>query len=159
MDRYHELFRDRKIDEILREEGEEGITADDIYNYVKSLADGSFYYGEPEECFDEESKITKMQEYFHYDLMGWCGCGCPENADRAVLTYMETLNYGEIKKTKDIHDIYEGLHDPLLLCLMYTLDEKGLTEHGSSVYGAWLTTKGYVFRLVLKRFFEYYDSE
>ena len=34
-------------------------------------------------------------------------------------------------------------NNAMLLFILYYLDEKGLIEHGSSVYGSWLSPTGY----------------
>ena len=39
----------------------------------------------------------------------------------------------------------------LLLCLAYTLDAAELTEHGSSIGGAWLTEEGRMFLWLLEQ--------
>ena len=41
--------------------------------------------------------------------------------------------------------------DKLLLCLAYTLDAAGFTDHGSSIGGAWLTDEGKMFLWLLEQ--------
>src|ERR1700723_101582 len=81
-----------------------------------------------------------------FDTWNFCGCG---NADDALLHIANVL---DLHKTVD--QITEGdwntqwdarqklLDGPNGLLLMYWLDAQGLTEHGGSVYGAWMTDHG-----------------
>lgn len=64
--------------------------------------------------------------------LGWCGCGNPEDIDLAMLAYLDS-------GTPDILALPEGLAE---LMLAYIADDLGWTEHGGSVYGAWLTDDG-----------------
>lgn len=146
---------DRKIMEKFSLVGEDGITKEDISKYIKVYVldcDDTIYE-------DDYEFYDTAVFCWHSDILGWCNCGVREKADKAVLDYLNTMHYTNglcrtSNPTADIHNIYGGLDDPLLLCLMYTLEDKGLTEHRSSVYGSWLTTKGFVMRLCLRRFFK-----
>ena len=62
---------------------------------------------------------------------GYCVCGPPE----AFLSYLR--NYLRLVEAKD----YAAAKD-VWAPYWYFCDEKGFTEHGSSVLGAWLTDKG-----------------
>ena len=162
------MAKDNKILKALCEYGENDLPVDIIKGYLVDN-DYSFDMSYDQDFYDE------TKDLLHYNVLKWCGCGNPEEADRAVLNYLNTLEYedhysyqdgGEtltqelhFGKTMDIREIYGGLNAPLLLCLMYVLDAAELTEHGSSVYGAWLTTKGLIFRICLRKFFEEYDKE
>lgn len=161
---------DLVIENILVQQGENGITEKEIKDYIISTVDDidyrtSYFY---ENC--EDSFYESCRNILHYEILKWCGCGRPEEADLAILDYLNCLYYAcygyesnncvlcsksyDEHGVKDIRSIYGGLDDVLLLCLMYTMDAAGLTDHGSSIYGAWLTTKGYVFRLCLRRWKE-----
>jgi len=78
--------------------------------------------------------LYDVVKYYYYDKLGWCGCGNPEVAILEVAKLLESF------KT-DVN----LLKDPLSLCLAYELDRAGFTEHGSSVYGSWLTDDGRYF--------------
>ena len=61
--------------------------------------------------------------------LGGCSCGRPYIFVRQLYDYL--------KIAENI-----GLPDDKYIPYMYIADALGLTEHGSSVYGAWLTEKG-----------------
>lgn len=67
-------------------------------------------------------------------LSHWCGCGMPEEIDKAMLTYLSsgTHPYPNILKINNTTDLF----------CAYIADSLGWTEHGGSVYGAWLTEEG-----------------
>jgi hypothetical protein len=92
---------------------------------------------------------------FYFRNMQFCGCGNPESAlisIRDVLRIMKDRS----EAAGDNHGIFgnsawdtqqkrlkERFHcGEFLLFLMYSLDAWGLTEHGGSVYGAWLEPEG-----------------
>lgn len=156
MDKAKEL--ERKVNNILCECGEIGITEEMIKEYLKDVVEdlGKMSY------FHEGNNITfydTCREIFHYEILNWCGCENPEEADSAVLKYLNCLSYTcygsdtefESIPLYNLRDIFGGQDDPLLLCLMYMMDSFEFTDHGSSIYGSWLTTKGYIFRLCLRR--------
>ena len=49
--------------------------------------------------------------------------------------------------------------DKLLLCLAYTLDAAGFTDHGSSISGAWLTDEGKMFLWLLEQNRNIYEGD
>lgn len=64
-------------------------------------------------------------------LQDWrCGCGSPEAWAQFLLNVLS-----DPSQTR-------GMDDGLRYFVLYTLDAMGLTEHGSSVDGWWLTEKG-----------------
>ena len=96
-----------------------------------------------EDCFD----------FFYYEKLNWCGCGDPELAQKVVKDYLNIITERDYNKQKELYqekfnckNVYSN---PLLLCLAYTLDSVGFTEHGSSVGGAWLTEEGKMFLWLL----------
>lgn len=146
-----EMIFERK----LAAHGEKGITEQELIDYVRSFEDPELADG----IFDYET----MKDFLHYEIFKWCGCGMPEEADKAVLTYLESLKYFSLSNnttepTKTI-TIEPGTFEGILwLCLMYTVEVAGLTDHGSSIYGSWLTTKGMAFRIILRRWQDEYDA-
>lgn len=98
---------------------------------------------------DNEEFLTS----FFVEAFGFCGCGCLSMS---------------IKFVRDILNCYEdeeGLGAPYLnldnakeVCgndnitdfMLHWLDTVELTDHGSSVYGSWLTNKGKALRDYLK---------
>lgn len=90
---------------------------------------------------------------FYCNELNWCSCGNPES----VLEYMRDvlsaihkrsrINHGcENTWIEDTESIKLILllkqKEELGLSYMYMLDAIGLLEHGSSIYGSWLSPKG-----------------
>jgi hypothetical protein len=71
-------------------------------------------------------------------LQGWfCGCGNPDDAAKTLHDVLAA------HVARDRDTLTALLPDVgVRHLLLYTLDHFGLTEHGSSVEGAWLTDKG-----------------
>ena len=62
---------------------------------------------------------------------GWCGCGQPERIVTAMRDYLNLC-----ATQAPIPD------DLATLVIAYRADELELTEHGGSIFGAWLTDAG-----------------
>lgn len=94
----------------------------------------------PDNCH-YETEAEAM--YFSLDL---CGCGCPENVHeflidcaKAVQAGTETRKYDSIMA---IEALIKNKPDVVAEFIGHFLSSKELTEHGSSVYGSWLTERG-----------------
>ena len=84
-----------------------------------------------------------------HDEWKFCACG---DAD-AIIAWLQKileayeaasaalLGAKEHQKRRNALDVALG-PEPHALFLLYWLDSQGLTEHGGSVYGAWLSDKG-----------------
>lgn len=102
--------------------------------------------------------IKECSDFFLYEILGFCGCGCPETSMESVCDYLDIVDLrhtksddklnryeNSIKARKlmqdkfNVRDVYS---DPLLQYMAYSLDDAGLTEHGSSIGGAWITDLG-----------------
>ena len=78
------------------------------------------------------------------ELLGICGCGQTHKVARQFLSVMRRCRrYSEPKRDGEYFsgsgDYYRDLSD---LMALYWLDQMGMTEHGSSIYGSFLTEKG-----------------
>lgn len=88
---------------------------------------------------------------FYFKKLNWCGCGAPALALKTVRDYLNVTsnmydNYeNRCKMRKQLFGVNTVYDNGLLLCLAYTLNAAELTEHGSSVGGAWLTEEGEMF--------------
>lgn len=122
MDKIHEIFERIKLKRVKNGEEEPFFNAENGY----------------------ETEHEALKEYFRYERLKWCGCGIPEIALEQVRKFLDAYKDFDNRRTKlkeyfGVEYIYDN---PLLLCLAYTLDAAELTEHGSSVGGAWLTKDG-----------------
>ena len=93
--------------------------------------------------------VTVMNDLIHE--LGICGCGCPEEAYKAVHEMFKSF------KNYDRNTI--DLDDPHRLFMAYTLDHLEFLEHGSSIYSAWLTDKGEELLAALDIFKEKYEYD
>lgn len=73
---------------------------------------------------------TKKKELI--EELGICGCGCPTEAYKAV--------HEVLFKMPSLES--EEMDNPYISFMIYTLNHLGFLEHGSSIYGSWLTEKG-----------------
>lgn len=67
------------------------------------------------------------------DELNICGCGCPENVYRLIHVVMKEICESRVRTDDEI-----GFYDYMI----YQLNEQGFLEHGSSIYGSWVTKKG-----------------
>lgn len=125
--------------------------------------------------FDDYDK--ELYDYFRYEVLNWCGCGTPEEADKEVLKYLNLIDerfilsdnpndhyeyianfsswYDQYKSTCKEYFGCETIYDnPLLLCLAYTMDAAGFSEHGSGIGGAWITGRGKIYRYAIQKHLE-----
>ena len=108
----------------------------------------------------EEYLIDPLMDFFLFELLDMCGCGCPENTHawiRKILTIRsewqdKKISYEEIKNRYkndlDLDDSNNN-HYGALQFILYILDAYGIVEHGSSIGGCWLTDLGKMYLTVL----------
>ena len=139
------------------------------FNQEDTVKEATRYVaGMQKHCDERCVGIEDAIKWFYYDLLNWCGCGDPKEALIAVRDYLSLVNYYDEHRTEDSQDFTRKDYDdqcaycndkfgcktiydnPLLLCLAYTMDDKELTEHGSSISGAWLTGVGEMFLALLR---------
>lgn len=85
------------------------------------------------------SDLEHMYQIFFGDL-SLCGCGNPEEAWKLIHSLLRLFATKEFAYADAIRDLIgtEGACHFVLSML----DEAGLTEHGGSAWGSWLTKKG-----------------
>lgn len=87
-------------------------------------------------------------------MMGFCGCGIPEENVLYILECLEAINrnaaYDEMPAICGSNKAY--------YFMLYWLSKEGLTEHGGGVGGSWLSEKGKNLMDALK-FAKKYDEE
>lgn len=101
----------------------------------------------------EESLIDPLLDFYIHEELGLCGCGNPEFTYETIRRYLSIRNefiiskidYQEVinrYKNDLLLDYYNDIQYGLLQFMMYILDDKDFTTHGSSIDGCWLTRKG-----------------
>ena len=132
---------------------------------INTYPDGCAAYNWIQCCYNEilaDKRLPKEYEVediledclkeFHYEDLGLCGCGCPEETYeviRKILNIQSSNAKWEIKQQQfselcnaDMDNVnYSGL----IQFVLYVLDDKGFLEHGSSISSAWLTEKGKIY--------------
>lgn len=73
---------------------------------------------------------------------GWCGCGDPEAALEYVYKYLK--GYQDSREGKITWEKRDELFssEGEMYFFLYWADDKGLMEHGTSVWSGWITKKG-----------------
>lgn len=104
----------------------------------------------------DQTEYPNEVQRFYYETLKWCACGNPDEAlgfMRDVLATMKARSdenigpfdepYAESAWAKRTAELDAALGDGMLgLSYLYMLDSHGLTEHGGSVGGSWLTGEG-----------------
>lgn len=102
------------------------------------------------EMTDDEEFLTG----FFGEAFGFCGCGCLSMSIKFVRDVLNCYEdreednlspYLKLDKAKEVCG-----NDNITDFILHWLDSMELTEHGSSVYGSWLTEKGKALRNYLK---------
>lgn len=139
----------------------------DIRNHIKeNYPDSCIAHNSPRTEGNE--LLEEISDFFKYEILGFCGCGCPESSERSVRDYLYAVNMRtDEKHIKDRDERWSKSRqfleekfkikyvtdDPLLQFMAYILDNANLTGHGSSINGAWIEDLGrtclYIFDLEL----------
>lgn len=94
---------------------------------------------------EEEIKLDIKIEF--KSLLGICGCGRPEIVLENIYDILEKISHKNDEGNE--FDLYDWAdEDWRNLLILYVLDEAGLTSHGSSVYGSWISDLGKDFLLI-----------
>lgn len=87
-----------------------------------------------------------------YDDLGPCGCGNPEAAWSLVHQLLRLHVNQQLVKNQARFDVQQLIGTPGAVQIVFgVLDNAGLTEHGSSYWGGWLTGRGVWLLDVLNR--------
>lgn len=149
----------------------ENMDINEIKDYIIKTYPNSnlaFNYAGNKENYNNEQLIKECEDFFYYEKLNWCGCGCPEDAKKVIRDFLSILNItsdawrferdkrNELCALRDeafknrfgVGAVYDN---ELLLCLAYALDAAGFTEHGGSIGGAWIDTEGKMFLWLLEQ--------
>lgn len=78
-----------------------------------------------------------------FEEMNFCGCGCPEETQEWLAAVLDAIKArSDSRYTRDDVQAAIGLNENAAYFVLYALDAMGLTDHGGSVGGCWLTTEG-----------------
>lgn len=79
---------------------------------------------------DTKEYSESLETYIMVDVLGFCACGSPWIILNGLEKYLDVVEKREYRE------------DENFLLYAYVADRAKLTDHGGSVYGAWLTDKG-----------------
>ena len=80
-------------------------------------------------------------EEMHEWVFDWfCGCGDPEGALDFLRDTLGIINSEFDERWDRMQARFPD--SPMSWTYLYTLDDKGLIEHGSNIRGCWLTDRG-----------------
>jgi len=135
-----------------------------IADYIKEhYPDSCIAYNDIESNMSGCELVEEISDFFSYEIIGLCGCGCPEDTIVSIRDYLQIVNDKRNEEWETIKNKFlekfgvETVYDnPLLQFMAYTLDDKGLTDHGTSIGGNWITDLG---RMCLYVYDLYIESE
>lgn len=106
----------------------------------------------PDDAIDDKGTnclLAEVRDFFLYEIMDFCGCGIPFTSMMDVRNYLTIVKINHEKSFDEGHKLTEKIFgvkcacdNSLLQFMAYTLDSYGLTEHGTSINGAWLEDLG-----------------
>lgn len=140
----------------------------ELRSYVcKRYPESCCAYNKPAETYYE--LVNEVANDFIYMVIGLCGCGCTDETVESIRDYLDAVRINHDKAAggweagrRLLEEKFHHGHvcdDPLLQFMAYLLDDKGLTEHGTSINGAWLTDEGKVCLEVLNMYLGLNDEE
>lgn len=105
-------------------------------------------------------------DIYIYEVFNFCGCGCNGRMLQMILKVLKCFETDNITNAPFLgmqaEDKYKEAfpnhdHDDKEFMLKW-LDSVGLTDHGTSVYGCWLTDKGVLLKELLEIHLENFQS-
>ena len=102
--------------------------------------------------------IRGFRAFDLYESLGICGCGCPDAAYERVYEMLVRARNRENLIVVSNDDPAYGFQ----YFMAYTLDERGLIDHGFCIDNAWITSKGKAaiefIELIRERNYEYAED-
>jgi hypothetical protein len=111
---------------------------------------------------DMEMVFDYIFNAFYYEVLKFCGCGCPPEMMMTLLDLLEcftidedddrlTVPYFGFTGEKLFKEKFRTEDPRLMEFMVKYLDSLGLCEHGTSWHGSWLTSKGKPYRELLRK--------
>lgn len=139
-----------------------------IENYPDSCLSCNYDFSDNIDKSDDEFLLEECKNFFFYEILNTCGCGRPDDTSSVIKDILNIINDYEKQNgnDKDFNVIYDKKqnrlahlcgteikdntnYDGLIQFVLYMLDSAGFLEHGSGIWGAWLTDLGRMFLYVL----------
>jgi len=96
---------------------------------------------------NREKVISNIKDEFVH-LLGICSCGNPELVLEGIYNLLILIrDKYKITKAGEKYEELIGIGDDrkvnwLYLAILYLLDDKGFTDHGTGIYGCWIDKLG-----------------
>ena len=90
---------------------------------------------------------------FIHGFLNFCGCGCGVRVSGLIRSFLDCFeSYDGTLFDSDIYEKkFPGRTETEMEFMLKWVDSLGMSEHGTSVYGSWLTDKGIAFRELLRK--------
>ena len=94
----------------------------------------------------------EIVKFYYFEKLGWCGCGCPSVVLETIAKYLESVELPYEQRDAKMKEYFppNGEENELVMCLAYTLDKAGFTDHGTSIFSCRLTDDGKRFLRAIK---------
>lgn len=146
--------------------------AEKLYDILEAElddADKNASYGEDFVCwsfkdFDHEVRKPDAErdydyifdycyEVFTHGILNFCGCGCGIRVSGLIRSFLDCFDSydGTVFDSDMYKNKFPGRTEPEMEFMLKWVDSLGFSEHGTSVYGSWLTDKGIAFRELLRK--------
>ncbi|MCX5239807.1 hypothetical protein OG824_31860 [Streptomyces prunicolor] len=89
---------------------------------------------------EQEDLLSHLYRVLHSDMPS-CGCGDPGAADRLVIGLLTVFAGRGDGRSRRVGELIGGT-DGAQQIVLASLDHAGLIDHGTSVWGSWLTERG-----------------
>ena len=88
-----------------------------------------------------------------YYICNFCGCGCGIRVSGLIRTFLDCFDSfdGTLFDSDNYEKKFPGRTETEMEFMLKWVDSLGMSEHGTSVYGSWLTDKGVAFRELLRK--------
>ena len=133
------------------------MTLKEIADYCKEkFPDSCLAYNYPKNGTDNEYLLKELHNLFMYEIIGICGCGCPEECERDVRNLLRVYSESPMNPRRvellNEHFGVESVYDSSLLQFMvYVLNHVDLLDHGTGIGGSWITKLGKMCLYVLEQ--------
>ena len=100
----------------------------------------------------EDDEVVSWQSHLDYiciERLGTCGCGCVEMTAEYVRDILRLIKHADLGR-RELLEFFGG-DERVLYFVLYSLDDRGLLEHGSEISFSWLTDDGELMLADLER--------
>lgn len=97
---------------------------------------------------DENIYIKELDDFFTYEIIGFCSCGAPTDCKKDILFLLDIFYNDITHPNKIVERIYDN---SLLLFIVYMLNDKGLLKHESNIRESRISDFGNMCRIIYSK--------